>query len=178
MSKIIEKLLTVTFPTIDINGLLEVVSVTPNPELATEILCGLYEKPVLPRVVQETSGDKRELTFKSYNKWDDKVYYSYIKEKTINGYFPKGTVKEEITLENFKEREVSWKSGMDQVNISLKTGETIVDTSYCSSSNWLGYTNLDYQFTEMSECWMPENWRCYCRNESELNALENQSLEC
>jgi hypothetical protein len=161
MNKIIEKLLTVTFPTVDVNSLLEVVTATPNPTIATEILCGLYEEPILPKLVQETSGDKRELTFKSYNKWDDKVHYSYIKEKTINGYFPKGTVREEITLENFKEREVSWKSGMDQVSFSLKTGETSVDTSYCSSSNWLGYTNLDYQFTEMLAQQMldnPENY--------------------
>ncbi len=161
MNKIIEKLLTVTFPTVDVNSLLEVVTATPNPELATEILCGLYEEQVLPRVVQETSGDKKELTFKSYNKWDDKVHYSYIKEKTIHGYFPKGTVREEITLENFKEKEVSWKSGMDQVSFSLKTGETSVDTSYCSSTNWLGYTNLDYQFTEMLAQEMldnPENY--------------------
>ena len=161
MNKIIEKLLTVTFPTVDINGLLEVVSSTPNPELATEILCGLYVEPVLPKVVQETSGDKRELTFTCYDKWEDRVHYSYIKEKTIHGYFPKGTVKEEITLENFKEREVSYKSGMDQVSLYLKTGETIVDTSYCSSSNWLKYTNLDYQFTEMLAQQMldnPENY--------------------
>lgn len=161
MNKIIEKLLTVTFPTVDVNSLFEVVSATPNPELATEILCGLYEEQVLPRVVQETSGDKRELTFKSYNKWEDKVNYSYIKEKTIHGYFPKGTLREEITLENFKEREVSWKSGMDQVSFSLKTGETSIDTSYCSSTNWLGYTNLDYQFTEMLAQEMldnPENY--------------------
>jgi hypothetical protein len=71
------------------------------------------------------------------------------------------TVREEITLENFTERKVDWKSGMDQVSFSLKTGETSVDTSYCSSSNWLGYTNLDYQFTEMLAQQMldnPENY--------------------
>lgn len=143
MNKIIEKLLTVTFPNVNIASLLEIVSATPNPEIATEILCGLYEEPKLPIKVQETSGDKKVLTFQSFDKWQDKVKYTYIKEKTISGYFPKGTVKEDITLENFKEKQQDWKSGAEQINISLKTGETILDNSYCSSSTWLGYTNLD-----------------------------------
>jgi hypothetical protein len=142
MNKIIEKLLTVTFPTVEINSLLEIVSATPNPELATEILCGLYEEKVFPSKVRETSGDKKELTFSSYDKWNDKVHYSYIREKTISGYFPKGTIKEDITLENFKEKQQDWKSGQDMMNISLKTGETVLDNSYCSSQTWLGYTKL------------------------------------
>ena len=143
MNKIIEKLLTVTFPTVEINNLLEIVSATPNPELATEILCGLYEEPKLPINVQDNSAEKKELTFSSYDKWTDRVCYSYIKEKTINGYFPKGTIKEDITLDNFKEKQVDWRSGQDQINISIKTGESILDSSYCSSSDWLRYTVID-----------------------------------
>jgi len=143
MNKIIEKLLTVTFPTVETNNLLEIVSATPNPELATEILCGLYQEPIFPVKVQENSGDKKVLTFCSYDKWTDKVYYSYIKEKTISGYFPKGTVVEDITLDNFKEKQEDWKSGTGQVHISVKTGETIVDNSYCSSSSWFGHSRLD-----------------------------------
>ena len=139
MNKIIEKLLTVTFPTVETNNLLEIVSATPNPELATEILCGLYQEPKFPSQVQENSGDKRVLTFCSYDKWADKVCYSYIKEKTISGYFPKGTVVEDITLDNFKEKQEDWKSGAGQVHISVKTGETIEDKSYCSSSNWFSF---------------------------------------
>ncbi len=141
MNKIIEKLLTVTFPTVEIANLLEIVSATPNPQLATEILCGLYVEPIFPNKVKEKSGDK-VLTFSSFCKWQNKVKYTYIKEKTISGYFPKGTIKSDITLENFKQYEESWKSGADQLNISLKTGETVLDDSYCSSETWLSYTTL------------------------------------
>jgi cobalamin-dependent methionine synthase I len=144
MNKIIEKLLTVTFPNVNIANLLEIVSATPNPTIATEILCGLYEEVKFPSKVRETSSEKRELTFKSYDKWNDKVSYSYTREKTISGYFPENTVKEDITLVNFKERQQDWKSGANQVCISLKTGEAFLDTSSCSSQTWLGYTNLDY----------------------------------
>lgn len=143
MNKIIEKLLKVTFPNVDTDSLLEIICATPNPELATEILCGLYEEIKLPTKVQETSGDKRELTLSSYDKWNDKVYYSFLREKNISGYFPKGTIKEDITLENFKERQQDWKSGTEQINITLKTGETVLDSSSCSLNKWLDYTNLD-----------------------------------
>jgi len=143
MNKIIEKLLTVTFPTVEINNLMEIIEATPNPEIATEILCGLYQSPVLPKVVRETSGDMKELTLKSYNKWDGRVNYSYTKEKQINGYFPKGTLKEDITLDNFKEKKVEWGSQKDLVTIYINTGELITDSSYCSSSTWLGYTVVD-----------------------------------
>jgi hypothetical protein len=143
MNKIIEKLLTVTFPTVEINNLMEIIEATPNPEIATEIICGLYQSPVLPKVVRETSGDMRELTLTSYNKWDDRVNYSFTKEKRINGYFPKGTLAEDITLDNFKEKKVEWGSEKDLVTIYIKTGELITDSSYCSSSTWLAYTIVD-----------------------------------
>lgn len=138
-----QKLLEVTYPAINTESLLEIVGATPNPEIATEILCGLYEEPKLPSKVQETSGDKKELTLQSFDKWQDRVEYSYMKEKTVSGFFPKNTVKEDITLENFKERQQDWKSGADQMHISLKTGEKVLDRSSCSSSIWLSYTNLD-----------------------------------
>jgi len=141
MNKIIEKLLTVTFPTVEINSLLEIVSATPNPELATEILCGLYVAPVLPEKVKENSGETpKVMTLKSYDKWRDRVDYTYIREKTIDGYFPKGTDRSTITLENIKELRQDWRSGQDMMNIVLKTGETVLDNSYCSLSTWLNYS--------------------------------------
>jgi hypothetical protein len=141
MNKIIEKLLTVTFPTVEIANLLEIVSATPNPELATEILCGLYVEPILPEKVKENSGgNPKTMTFKSYDKWTNRVDYSYIREKTIDGYFPKGTDRSTITLENIKELRQEYRSGQDMMNIVLKTGETVLDSSYCSLSTWLNYS--------------------------------------
>jgi hypothetical protein len=138
--KLIKALLEVKFPDINVDALLEIVSATPNPELSTEILCGLYEPPILFEKV--VSNKSIELTLSYYDKWNDEVHYSYQKEKTINGYFPKDTIKEEITFENFKEREQTWKPNTEQINITIKTGETVIDKSYCSSKTWLEYTPL------------------------------------
>lgn len=144
MSKISQKLLAITFPTVDIDSLNEIVSATPNPELATEILCGLYEPPVLPKKVKEKTEDNpRIMTLKSYDKWRDRVEYTYIREKTIEGYFPKGTDRSTINLDNIKELRQDWRSGQDMINIVLKTGETVVDNSYCTVSTWLNYIVIE-----------------------------------
>jgi hypothetical protein len=143
MNKISHKLLAMTFPTLNTESLMEIICATPNTEVATEILCGLYTEPKLPTKVQELSGDRKILTFVSYNKWDGKVSYSFIREKVITGYFPKGTVETAITLENFNSLKQDWKSGTDQVQFSMKTGESILDSNSCHSESWLKYTNLD-----------------------------------
>lgn len=137
MTKIIEKLLTVIFPTVDVNNLLEIINATPNPEIATEIICGLYVEPSLPQKVQDK--ETRELTFKLYNKWNGKIEYTYKKDKVLSAYFPKNTVKEDITLENFHIRKVDWNSNKELITITVKTGESITDTASCNSSTWLGY---------------------------------------
>ena len=140
MNKVIQKLLMLTFPSIDVSSLSEIVNATPNPELATEILCGMYEPPVLPKKVKEKTEDNpRIMTLKSYDKWRDRVEYSYSREKTIEGYFPKGTDRSTINLDNIKELRQDWRSGQDMINIVLKTGETVVDNSYCTVSTWLNY---------------------------------------
>jgi hypothetical protein len=45
-----------------------------------------------------------------------------------------------ITLENYKEYEVGYKSGeIDYFNV--KTGEVVEATDYCYLENWLKYDN-------------------------------------
>ena len=38
MNKIMQKLLELTYPTLNVEGLMEIVNATPNPEIATEML--------------------------------------------------------------------------------------------------------------------------------------------
>ena len=134
MKKIISKLLSVQFPTVDLKSLTEIISATPNPELATEILCGLYEEPKLPSQVIGTSSYKNAvLTLLDYDKWSDKVKFSYIKEKTITVRISKNTDTSLITLENYKEFEVKdWNS-----YYHLPTGQFEEDTDNMYSETWL-----------------------------------------
>ncbi len=131
-NKIINALLESKFPELDIKALLEVVNATPNAETAVEILCGLYEEPVFPILVK-TEG-RTEFTFISYNKWDNAVICSYVQPLHRSSYFPKGTKKEDITMENFDSLKISGSEGSEY--FSIPNGEVKIQTSSKSLQDW------------------------------------------
>ena len=100
MNKIIKALLTSKFPNINADVLLDIISATPNPELATELLCGIYEEVTVSakRVYSDNDGI---LTFTEFNKWTNKVHYSYDSIIKKGAYFPKDTKVSDVTMENF-----------------------------------------------------------------------------
>mgnify|MGYP000561855241 FL=1 len=134
MNKIMQKLLEVTYPAINTESLLEIVGATPNPEIATEILCGLYVEPAIEHkmVVSEREG---VLTFMSFDKWNNRVNYSYLQKDTKSTYFPKGTKVSDVTMENFDSLKVS-SSSVDAVYLNIPTGTVSKRTSYTSLEGW------------------------------------------
>jgi len=136
MNKIIKALLEAKYPTIDTSVLLEVVSVTPNAEIATEMLCGLYEDPVIPNKMVNAKTREGVLTFIKYDKWTDKVHYSYKTPETKGAYFKSGLKKEDITMENFESMK---SSDSNRVWLEIPTGEIIEKTSYVSLDSWNSY---------------------------------------
>jgi len=134
MNKIMQKLLEVTYPAINTESLLEIVGATPNPEIATEILCGLY---VEPTIVHKMVMSEREgvLTFMSFDKWNNHVNYSYLQKDTKSTYFPKGTKVSDVTMENFDSLKVS-SSSVDAVYLNIPTGTVSKRTSYTSLEGW------------------------------------------
>ena len=81
MNKIVKALLEAKFPTINVEDLLEVVNATPNPTIATEVLCGLYESPFVNKT-KEDSDSEVEKELVSYNKYENRVLYSYFKRES------------------------------------------------------------------------------------------------
>ena len=78
MNKIMQKLLEVTYPTINIQSLVEIVSATPNPEIATEMLCGLYVEPTInPQPKKGFRPNETNFTVLGYNKLTQEITYSY-----------------------------------------------------------------------------------------------------
>jgi len=85
MNKIMKALLEAKYPTTNVELLMDVVSATPNPELATEILAGLYEEPVVSKECKESFGPKtylHDIQFMLYDKWSNSVHYSYYRKKS------------------------------------------------------------------------------------------------
>lgn len=131
--KIAEALLKLEFPTIDTSTLLEVVNQTPNPDMAIELLCGIYEEPEI--TIKDRVISDKECTFLRYDKWFDRVYYTYSKAVTRGAYFPKGIDKKSINMENFDSLKLS-SSDSDSPYLYIPTGETKLAEDFCSLSRW------------------------------------------
>lgn len=138
MKKIINALLAVKFPDANIEALLEVVEATPNPTVATEILCGLYEDVELPKYSIPRYNNGRIATLKSFDKWEGKGKYVYEDKVTKGGYFPKTVDRVSITIDNFKSLQAADSMRSDEkIYHHIPTGETKIATSSCSLSDWL-----------------------------------------
>lgn len=158
MNKIISKLLSVQFPAVDLESLMEIVNATRNPELATEILCGLYEEPIFPEmVILERRHNDAILKMTSYDKWNDKVHYSYQREKTISARVAESTDASIVTKDNYKDYLVS--NSPEYKYISVKTGEMETATDYVNSSAWLSSKIVTIEDL---------------KNELDLNAFESE----
>ena len=87
--KIESKLLALMYPTVDTVLLMDIITATPNPVVATEILCGLYVRPAIQELPCEKFKTYRkqqaDFRFVGYNKWDNQVIYCYkeIPSKTV-----------------------------------------------------------------------------------------------
>jgi hypothetical protein len=144
--KIIEELLKMKFPTVDTASLMEIIAATPNPEIATEIMCGIYVEPNVGSHKRVQNTNKLLCVFISYNKWINKIEYTYQEKRTRGGYFAKGTKVEDVTIDTFDSLQV--KSSDDATYLYIPTGEFRTVNSTMSFEDWM---NLPYVPTEAEE---------------------------
>jgi len=136
MNKIIAAALAAKYNASDVQSLIEIINATPNPTMATELLLGCYEPLTLPTRVKNSKGDV--LTMLSRDNWKNEVVYTTVRNKTKSGWFPAGTLKEDITLENFDNR----RSTGGDVHIVIETGELETITITTSFEGWLKFEPL------------------------------------
>jgi hypothetical protein len=138
MNKIITALLGLMFPGISVENLMEIINVTPNPEIATQILCGLYVEPYYAAYSRlgHTDKDNNHVICEllSYNKWDNYVSYEYQQDEIIVLYLPKDLDKSLVTLDNYKDYKVSWSK--DVQSLRLFTGITAMQKGTTDLENW------------------------------------------
>jgi hypothetical protein len=153
--KIIQALLEIKFPNANIDAILEILAATPNMELATEILCGLYVEKSVNGHVRVQHKDKGVCTFVSYNKWDNNVSFAWVENLTQGAYFPKGTKKEDVTIETLESMKCS-SNNPDVVYLYIPTGKT-----------------RDNKGSMLFEDWMELP---YVPTEAEVRMLESQNI--
>lgn len=126
---------------INAKGLLEVIMRTENPDLSLALLSGKYEEPKCAHKV--IIKDDIVCTFMSYNAWDERVTYSFERNKTKRLHVPKGTNKEDVNKDNYLQFEVEWSSNgsTEPITITLSDTEQMVDS--CSINIWNNATVID-----------------------------------
>lgn len=134
MYKIIEVALTSKFGADAVTNLMEVIGATPNPEMATEILLGVYQEPVIPNKIISNSGVEKTLV--SVNHWLGDVTYTYQEEVRQHMYVDENLDTSILTLENYKEYEKQYGDSNRKV-FYLPTGEMKTQKSSSSISTWL-----------------------------------------
>jgi hypothetical protein len=140
MNKIIEVALTGKFGAEAVTNLMEVILATPNPEMATEILLGVYEKPEIPNTIFENNVKK---TVVSVDYWQNIVSYSYEEEVRKHLYVEDSLDTSVITLENWKQFDNAYgKSNIK--SFYLPTGEIKTKQSHTSIGDWLSRELEDY----------------------------------
>lgn len=130
MKKSIESIaLGTIFPKDQVNNVLEIVYGTANPTLALQILLGIYEEPVLPSHADIDKKGTCVLT--SYDKWNDRVHFTYERNKQKGIYVSKDCDKTLITADNYKEFEVKYSEDNTTYHyVKLHEVETVTDSCY------------------------------------------------
>jgi hypothetical protein len=136
MKTIVEVALATKFDEKQVPSILEIIGATPNPEMATEILLGIYVQPVLKDTAVRNNV---VLTLVSADYWHGHVTYEYQDEIKKSFYIHKDTDKSLITLDNYKEYAIDW-NAENAVHMELLTGEIVTRKNTCNISDWIGYS--------------------------------------
>lgn len=107
MENILTIALGTIFPKENIQSIMEVITATPNPDIATAILLGIYEEPV---VCASAMIDGKQCFSISYNKWNDQVLYYYMTKDSKHIYVKKDTDTSLINESNYEEFSVQYHS--------------------------------------------------------------------
>jgi hypothetical protein len=140
MNKIIEVALSNKFGTDATVNLMEVIGATPNPEMAAEILLGVYEQPKLESIVMDSRGCIKTATSVDY--WNSNVKYSYTEEVAKHIYVDRECDTTLITPENYKDYAVDYEHDNSK-SFQFSTGEFKERKGSCRIGEWLDYTAHD-----------------------------------
>jgi hypothetical protein len=102
MEKLIQFALATKFGEDNVNFIMQVITATPSPEVATEILLGLYERPEIDRtdeVLHYAGDDKTNIRYSMYDDFTKEVHFSYQRIIKSSAWFEKNPSGVVITSE-------------------------------------------------------------------------------
>lgn len=131
MDKIIAVALEAKFPGINIYAVMDVIKATPNPVVATEMLLGIYQTPVIP---EESMVERNTICkYISFDKYKEQVKYKCIRTRTRTNYF--ATQEEMDACTEYNENLPTY-NGNEKYPFSKSFEVKEEDTSYTSLKDW------------------------------------------
>jgi hypothetical protein len=135
------------------SALAEIICATSNPDHAVSLLFGVYKEPLF-NAHKYGRNPSEEYKFVSYNPWEDRVNYSYTRNKTKGIYISKDVDESLITSENYKEFECGWDSKSSK-HFTVVFPEIDNGTSSCSKTEWdklkTNYTKFEIDLDDVLE---------------------------
>lgn len=101
-------------------SILEVIHATPNPEIAVEILLGIYEEPKIPVAPvnpKNFDNSKRNIVLSGYDKFNEMVYFKYLTMKTKSGWIKNG---DDLDIANIASDNRWYENAADSLKIDQK----------------------------------------------------------
>lgn len=139
MKTIQEIALGTIFPKEQVNTILEIVNATENPKVAIELLLGIYEQPYIANYVEHP--DKGALSFIQYDKFKDKVYYTYLRKRKVGIYVDKTADESLINADNYKEYEKPYnRDSVKHILVTLDEDERV--DGDCYYDTWAKFPEL------------------------------------
>lgn len=115
-----------------LNALVDIIAATPSPETALELLCGIYEEP---EIAEFSLYNDRIHKFVSYDKFNKQINCEYLDPEKKGHYFPEGTKREDITLDNYQSL-VESPAKDSSVWYSITTDKYIKKSTYIDLDIW------------------------------------------
>lgn len=143
MTKIFKAAIAARMKDLQLEGLIEVVMATPNPEIAVEMLLGVWEAPEVNSLpCKDMLINKSNIHIKSIDFWNDRVNFTYNRKKNKYGIYPISLPENEryeYCIEGLNSREFK-----EKYNISDEEYNKNYTSSYCYSDELETRESSDY----------------------------------
>jgi len=168
------------YPKDTIHRLITVANATGNNLVATEMLLGIYDAPVLHKNAMDQE-DKINLVFISYDPFTDEVSYSYNRVNNKKGYCKRNddgkyTESDLVNTKSYYSSDIAKELGITSDEFSEQYIYAIYDSTITDDLRTDTMPSAEWQKIHVSYKYSYDANDVY--NDHLLSALENQTSEC
>lgn len=138
MEKILRIALEAKLANISVDALLDVINATPNPEIATEVLLGVYPPLKIAPFKLSIKNSEYPCRYLSYNKYTDQLSFTSQRHKKVDAMVSKNieSPKEVNIICRYSEKGKFTEPLEGWKNVYVSVSELEKYTDFCSLAVW------------------------------------------